>query len=33
MAAGWQGGLVDQVLQLAKRVDRGERPHHRPFQI
>jgi hypothetical protein len=29
MAAGLNGGLVDQVLHLAERVARGETPRHR----
>lgn len=28
MAAQWQGRLVNQVLELADRVDRGETPKH-----
>ncbi len=33
MAAGWQGRLVDQVLTLAERIDRGETPKHSHFQL
>jgi hypothetical protein len=33
MAAGWNGGLVERVLQLAERVARGETPRHRPFPL
>jgi hypothetical protein len=28
MAAGWKGGLVGQVLELAERIDGGETPKH-----
>jgi hypothetical protein len=33
IAAGWNGRLVGQVLRLARRVERGETPHHTPFQL
>jgi hypothetical protein len=33
MAAGWQGRLVNQTLELADRVDRGETPRHSHFQL
>jgi len=33
MAAGWTGSLIARVLDLARRVARGETPHHRPFPL
>jgi hypothetical protein len=33
MAAGWQGRLVGQVLELADRIDRGQTPRHSHFQL
>lgn len=33
MSADWNGKLIDQVLQLAERVDNGETPRHAPFQL
>jgi hypothetical protein len=33
MAAGWNGKLVGQVLQLAERVERGETPRHVSLQL
>jgi hypothetical protein len=33
MAAGWNGGLIERVLQLGERVERGETPRHRPFRL
>jgi hypothetical protein len=33
MAAGWQGRLVNQTLELADRVDRGETPRHSNFPL
>jgi len=33
MSAGWQGRLVNQALDLADRVERGETPRHSHFQL
>lgn len=33
MAAGWQGKLVNQTLELSERVDRGETPRHSNFSL
>lgn len=33
MAAGWQGRLVSQVLELVDRIDRGQTPRHSHFQL
>lgn len=33
MSAGWQGGLINQVLELVDRVDRGQTPRHSHFQL
>lgn len=33
MSAGWNGKLIEQVLKLAERVENGETPRHRPFQL
>jgi hypothetical protein len=33
MAAGWNGKLIAQVLELADRVERGKTPRHKPFPL
>jgi hypothetical protein len=33
MSAGWNGKLIGQALKLAERVENGETPRHRHFQL
>jgi hypothetical protein len=33
MAAGWNGKLIAQVLQLAGRIERGQTPRHKNFPL
>lgn len=33
MAQGWNGKLIERVVQLAERVANGQTPKHRPFRL
>lgn len=33
MALGWNGRLIGRAVQLAERVQAGQRPRHRPVQV